>query len=259
MARGWKRGKRNGAQRAWKSGMVWILAVMMLVAGCGSGMIGKEPMRPADPGQPREFAVDRQEVMLPLETHGQGQYVSLHKLTEALGFESIWDAERSMYSFGDHNPEYQVEADSEEAMKDGDAIRLHDPPILLRGMLYLPVSAIPPMFGQEMSFRMTQDQLMILSNPYLSVQRDDGSIADETPLGELDFAEEPEGSGDGANFGVVEKPGNTKDSKEAEGSADPGDSEGSADPGEPKAPPIRGKPKAPPIPGIPKAPRTSPA
>ncbi|MEX2461654.1 MAG: NlpC/P60 family protein [Paenibacillaceae bacterium] len=92
------------------------------------------------------------------------QYVNAKQLVDLLGFQSKWDAESSSFLVGDNDVNFVLKINSREAQKEGKAIKLASPPIILNHSTYVPLSAIGDLFQQDMSYVVNDNQLILLGN-----------------------------------------------------------------------------------------------
>lgn len=77
-------------------------------------------------------------------------YVPLRDLVNLLEFKSSFDPDTGMFRIGDNDVAYELKADSTEASKIGEPVRLPKPTINLNGELYAPLDAVKVLFSDAL-------------------------------------------------------------------------------------------------------------
>jgi cell wall-associated NlpC family hydrolase len=124
---------------------------------------------------------------LPLVSQNGVQYVNAKKLVELLGFQSEWNADSSSYMIGDKDVNFVLKINSREAQKEGEMIKLASPPIIINQSAYIPLSALGDLFQQDMSYRVSDNHLIVQGN-----QKDLNYSIKSVNGDYLDFADDPD-------------------------------------------------------------------
>ena len=129
---------------------------------------------------------------LPVATIDGKQYVSALKLAELLDFQTEWDNGTGTLGMGPIDSEYVLKNGSNQAEKEEESVSLAEAPILHEGELHIPISALADLFGEEITYQLSNGQLNLAPNlEALSFgQIDDPEDPPETN-DELSFADDP--------------------------------------------------------------------
>ncbi|MFE5318771.1 C40 family peptidase [Paenibacillus sp. NPDC056579] len=126
---------------------------------------------------------------IPVHVWDGKEYVTANDLARSLAFRAHWDAIHSKFAMGDYDAAFVWTVDSVQAEKGGGIVTLAEPPVLMNSLFYIPVSALPLMFQDELSFERKGEGILFHSTEDTSEQKADTREAALNP--DWDFADDP--------------------------------------------------------------------
>jgi cell wall-associated NlpC family hydrolase len=128
---------------------------------------------------------------LPIRNQGGDEYVQITKLTELVGFKSVWDSNMKVLKFGDNDAAFEIQMDSTKARREEDPMTFSKAPVMIDGIPHVPVTGITDLLSDEVSFT-RQGNLLIVTptaDPVDLTVDQDGDL----PQGaEMNFGEDPD-------------------------------------------------------------------
>lgn len=143
----------------------------------------------ASGGNAAELAADS-DGSLPVRNMGGDDYVPAGKLTELIGYRTVWDSNNRVMKFGNNDAAFEINLDSTQARREDDTLNLAKAPQMIDGIPHIPVSAIADLLSDEVAFTKQGNNLVITptADPVdLQVDQDG-----ELPQGDaMNFGEDP--------------------------------------------------------------------
>ncbi|NOV01312.1 C40 family peptidase [Paenibacillus planticolens] len=128
--------------------------------------------------------------VLPIKVINNVNYVAASELIQTLKFQSDWDVGAQKLLIGDNDASFELSVNAKKAMKDGAEMHVSQPFVKEGDAVYLPVSAIPDLFQEEMSYDISGNQLNIHPSPVAPIEDMDASDPSaDSP--EFAFADDP--------------------------------------------------------------------
>ncbi|MCU6797256.1 NlpC/P60 family protein [Paenibacillus sp. WQ 127069] len=182
-----------------KYGIVSVLAVCLTTAGSGCSP-NKVQQQSVTNSQLKTFSKGGvggvntlssvESARLPISIYDGIPYVTGNDLAQALQFHSKWEADRNIYQLGDFDAAYELKIGSDDVRVDEGTIRLAQPPILRNSMVYVPVSALSPLFASYTNFVVTDKEVKLdlsSGNPSQPINGPE----DASTGGDADFMDDP--------------------------------------------------------------------
>ncbi|SFM19790.1 Cell wall-associated hydrolase, NlpC family [Paenibacillus sp. 1_12] len=179
--------------------MISVLAVCLTTAGSGCSPNKVQQQSVADSklkilnrggvGGANSLSAD-DSAHLPITIYDGISYVTGNDLAQALQLHSKWEADRNIYQLGDFDAAYELKIGSNDVQVDEGTIRIAQPPILHNSVVYVPVSALSPLFASYTNFIVTDKEVKIDPSTVNTTQPIDGP-EDTSSGGDADFMDDP--------------------------------------------------------------------
>lgn len=141
-------------------------------------------------GGVRPLAETSEAAAIGTETWDGKQYVAASDLAIAAAYLSDWDPQQRKFRIGQHDAYYELTADQTSAVKGGETVMLDSAPVIRSNQLYLPVSVVATLFGEEL--RTEEQDGSLLLYPISGAVSDPVNGPDEPNTGSpLDFEDDP--------------------------------------------------------------------
>jgi len=148
------------------------MAAMLLVsAGCANNPGDTAnlnqryaPVKVKTAEQTKASNVAQRSVISVRGIHNTG-YVALSDLASAAGYTGKWLKDGS-YGIGDHDPRWKFRTGESQALKDGKIHGMPAPAVKENNQLYVPVSGLPGLFGNELTIRTNGASMSLLPRAF---------------------------------------------------------------------------------------------
>lgn len=157
-------------------------------------------------GGVRPLAEASEAAAVPTETWDGKRYVAASDLAMAAAYLSDWNPQQRKFRMGQHDAYYELTADQTSAVKGGETVTLDSAPVIRDNRLYLPVSVVGTLFGEEL--RTGEQDGSLLLHPIGGSFSDPVNGPDEPNTGSpFDFEDDPAdpfkgGAGEGSETKV---------------------------------------------------------
>ncbi|WP_284641235.1 C40 family peptidase [Paenibacillus silviterrae] len=139
--------------------------------------------------QPKVLEADT--ARLPLTTINGVSYVEANAFAKALEYNTDWDGDQGVLQIGEYGSNYELKVNDTTAMKEEEKVSLPQAPILRNHQVFLPSAAIQPLFGDDISFELTDREVVL--RPVGEAVMDPMDGPEEADTGsELDFGDDPD-------------------------------------------------------------------
>jgi hypothetical protein len=136
------------------------------------------------------IALANNDAVLPMKQIGNVNYISAQELIRILKFQSEWEESEHKLILGDNDANFELNMNSNQAVKDGAAIQLSQPVVKEGTTAYLPVSDLADLFQDDMSYEVRSGDVLIHASPLTLIEKeDDADPAGNAP--ELNFGDDP--------------------------------------------------------------------
>jgi cell wall-associated NlpC family hydrolase len=126
----------------------------------------------------REETLARQSIqsqIVPIHHIHHTEYVALSDLARATGYHGTWVNHGRAYGIGDHDVVWSFQIGQSKLTKSGQPTTMPAPAVLHRGLLYVPLAALPPLFGSETTSTADSANLSVLPRPVMQETGADGT------------------------------------------------------------------------------------
>jgi hypothetical protein len=137
----------------------------------------------------RTLAADTASV--PIVTINGVNYVEANTFAKQLEENTNWDAKGGVFQIGETGSNIAMKVNEVNAFTAEEPVTLGEPPILHNNLVYMPVSAIAPLFRDEISFDVTDREVILHAIGTTVMEPIDGPEEADTGS-ELDFADDPD-------------------------------------------------------------------
>ena len=130
--------------------------------GRQAGTGGRYGMQATDAGGARNEAG---QAVVPIETVGGKPYADAEKMAGLIGFQTVYADNNRKLMIGDHDPVLTLTADSAEAVKEENPLRMNAPAVMKDGRMLVPADALQRLFGGEAVFTVGGEEVAIFPQP----------------------------------------------------------------------------------------------
>jgi cell wall-associated NlpC family hydrolase len=144
-------------------------------------------------GELKSLQIDPQaeRATIPVVHFGGKSYVSARALVDTLEYESQWNEAENTFQIGDTDVVYELTVGSTKAWIGEEEIELAAAPVIHEQQTYLPVSVIEDVFGTDMSYELSGNELSILRTTDALEPFDEDVVLNENTE-QLDFSDDPD-------------------------------------------------------------------
>jgi cell wall-associated NlpC family hydrolase len=135
-------------------------------------------------------ALNNEDATIPITAINETNYISAKELANVLKFQSNWQESNRSLQLGDNDASFELSIDTTRAVKEGDEIKVADPFVMQGDSAYIPVSALPDLFQEEMNYEVRGKEVIIRATPGLTMEREEDDKGQATSP-ELEFVEDP--------------------------------------------------------------------
>jgi hypothetical protein len=135
--------------------------------------------------------VQAERAMIPVVQIDGKRYISARALVDALGFDSQWNETEKTFQIGDTDVVYELTIGSTRALVEDQEFELAAAPVIHDEQTYLPVSVIEDVFGTEMSYELSENELSIQPSPDALTRFAEDAVLNENTE-QLDFSDDPD-------------------------------------------------------------------
>jgi len=161
------RGRRARRQACVLTGFALLAALAGCIANPGDtrGDLKKysTPVKIRSLEQTKKPSVENP--VVPVAAIGRTGYAALEDIARVSGYRGVWLNGRT-FGMGDHDAAWRFDVGSSKAFKAGRTIDMPAPAVRQNGKLYVPVSAMRSLFGQETSFIVHPDSMTFLPQSF---------------------------------------------------------------------------------------------
>jgi cell wall-associated NlpC family hydrolase len=130
------------------------------------------------------------DIVLPITSIDNKSYVKAKDLTNALQFQTKWDASQRILKIGDNDPRFELFVDTHKALREGKELHVTHPFVMQNEEVYIPVTALRDLFQEDMFFDVSEKEVKIHATPGVSV-KSENEMGDGKLNGDADFADDP--------------------------------------------------------------------